>query len=137
MELREETYQSLKRVEEQRQGFTQPPSDNYQNGNDEQRNLDARSDGNTHRQIEFSFAGNHDRGGMLRSIGNDGNDNEGDPFLIDRRVLHKTIDTLDKILGGKVGDNRDGNQKDHGGSSVHAGIFNVFRGSPACVGLDG
>ena len=80
----EKTHQSLERVEVQRQGFTQPPSNNNQNRDDEQCNLDTRSDGNTHGQIEFSFTGDDDCGGMFRSVRNDGNDNEGDPFPVDR-----------------------------------------------------
>ena len=134
---REETHQSLKRVEEQCQGFTQPPSDNNQNGDDEQCDLDTRSDGNAHRQIEFSFTGDNDCGGMFCSVGDDGNDDEGDPFLVDRRMLYETINTLNETLGSKVGDDRDGDQKEQGGMSVHAGILDVVRGSSTCVGLDG
>ena len=80
---RAKAYQCLKRVEEQRQGFTQPPSDNNQNGDDEQRDLDTRSNGNTHRQIELPFTCDHHCGRVFRGVGNDGNDNEGDPFLVD------------------------------------------------------
>ena len=121
----ERTHQSLKRIEEQRQGLTQPPSDNNQNGDDEQCDLNTRSNGNAHRQIEFSFTSNHDCGGMFRSVRDDGNDDEGDPFPVDRRMLYETIDTLNETLGGKVGDDRDGDQKEQGGTSVHARILDV------------
>lgn len=134
---REKTHQSLKRVEEQRQRFAQPPSDKNQDGDDEECDLDTRSDGNAHRQIEFSFTGDHDRGGMFGSVGNDGNDDEGDPFLVDRRMLDETVDTLDEVLSGKIGDNGNDDQKDQGGRSVHAGILDMIQGSTTCVGLDG
>jgi len=77
------THQSLKRIEEQRQGFTQPPSDDNQDGDDEQRYLDARPDGDAHCQIELSLAGDHDRGGVFRSVGDDWNNDESDPFPVD------------------------------------------------------
>ena len=74
---------------------------------------------------------------MFRSVGNNGNDDEGDPFLVDRRMLDKAVDTLDEILGGKIGDNGNDDQKDQGGGSVHAGILDMVQGSITCVGLDG
>ena len=49
---------------------------------------------------------------MFCSVGDDGNDNEGDPFLVDRRMLNETVDALDEVFGGKVGEGRDGNQKE-------------------------
>ena len=130
-------YQSLERVEEQRQGFTQSPSDNNQNWNDEERDLNARSDGDAHRQIKFTLPGNHDRGGVFCGVGDDGNDNKGDPFLVDRRMLNETVDALDETLGGKVGEYCDEDQKEQGGRGVHAGIFNMVQGSSTGVGLDG
>jgi len=122
---REKTHQSLKRVEEQRQRFAQPPSDKNQNGDDEQCDLDTRSDSNAHCQIEFSFTGDHDCGGVFRSVGNDGNDDESDPFLVDRRMLDEAVDTLNEVLSGKIGDDGDGDQKDQSGRSVHAGVLDM------------
>lgn len=134
---REKTHQSLKRVEEQRQRFAQPPSDQNQNWDDEQCDLDTRSDGNAHRQVEFSFTGDHDRSGMFRSVGNDGNDDEGDPFLVNRRMFDEAVDALNEILGGKIGDDGNDDQKDQGGRSVHAGVLDMVQRSITCVGLDG
>ena len=74
---------------------------------------------------------------MFCSVGDDGNDNEGDPFLVDRRVLYEAIDALNEILGGNVGDNRDGDQKDQGSGGTHAGILDVVGGGSTRVGLDG
>ena len=62
---------------------------------------------------------------MFGSVRNDGNDDERDPLLIDRRVFNETIDALDEILGGEVGDDRNRDQKEQGRRGVHAGVFYV------------
>lgn len=74
---------------------------------------------------------------MFRGVGNDGNDDEGNPFLIDSRVFNKTIDTVDEVFGGEVGDNRDSGQKKQGRRSVHAGVFDAVQGGSGCVSLNG
>lgn len=120
-------YQSLKRVKKQRQWFAQPPSDNNQDRDDKQRDLDTRSDGNIHRQIELSLPGDHDCSCVFRGIGNYRDDNKGNPLFVERRMLDETVDTVDEVLGGEVGDDCNGDQKEQGRRCVHTRIFNVVR----------
>lgn len=131
------TYQSLERIKEQRQRLSQPPSDNYQNRDNEQSDLDTRPNGNTHCQVEFSFAGDHNRSGVLCGVGNDWNDDEGNPFLVHGRVLDEAINTVNEIFGCEVGDNRDNSQKKEGRGSIHEGKFDVLRGGSTRVSFDG
>ena len=74
---------------------------------------------------------------MFRSVGNDRNNDEGDPFLVDRRMLYETIDAVNEIIGSEIGDDRNGDEKEQSGKSVHAGIFDIVWGGSTCVGLDG
>ena len=74
---------------------------------------------------------------MFCGIGDDGNDNEGDPFFVDRRMFDETVDAVDEVLGGKVCEGSDGYQEEQGRRGIHARILNMVGGSPTRVGLDG
>jgi len=74
---------------------------------------------------------------VFRSVGDDGNHDESDPFPVNRGMLNKTVDTLDEILGSEIGEGCDDNQEEQGRRSVHAGVFDVVGGSSTCVGLYG
>lgn len=48
--------------------------------------MDTTPHSNTHREIEFSLAGDDDGCGMFGSITDNGNDDESDPLLRNLRV---------------------------------------------------
>ena len=52
-------------------------------------------------------------------------------------MFYETIDAVNEILRGEIGDDCDGDQEDQGGRGVHARTLDVIRGSTTRVGLDG
>lgn len=61
----DEEDEDLKRVEEKRKRLADDPAEQDEQGDDEETNLDARSDGNGHRQVELALGGDRDGGNML------------------------------------------------------------------------
>jgi hypothetical protein len=81
------TYDGLNRIEQQRQRFAQSPGDQNQQRHDEQRDLNAAPDRHRHGEIKLAFAGHDHGGGVLCSVGEDGQDDQRQELSRDRPIL--------------------------------------------------
>ena len=81
------TYDGLNRIEQQRQRFAQSPGDQNQQRHDEQRDLNAAPDRHRHGEIKLAFAGHDHGGGVLCSVGEDGQDYQRQELSRDRPIL--------------------------------------------------
>jgi hypothetical protein len=72
--------------------LSSPPADQDEERDDKERDLDARADGDAHREVELVLAGDGDSRDVLGRIAADRKKDQADPLLRDTIGLGEAVD---------------------------------------------